>query len=90
MPIPRHQFRDAVATFFVCELEHAPRGNHAGVTARISIPGRNGDLERIWHAPNGLLEDQAITDMTAWITLVVRQALMRWTGPPPARHWSDV
>jgi hypothetical protein len=76
----KYQFRDDVSVFMVLELEHRPRGPHAGITVLLSVPGRDGTFERTWHATNGLLDGLEVEDMIAWIALSSRHALQRWTG----------
>lgn len=83
MQTRKQQFRDERTTFLVIELEHAYRGPHAGVTALVSVAGRDKPLTRTWHAPDGYLERQAKTDLEMWLSLVAQQALLRWTGPSP-------
>lgn len=64
----------------VLELEHAPRGPHAGITVLLSVPGRDGTYQRTWHASNGLLDAEALKDLLAWVQLSCTHALERWTG----------
>lgn len=65
--------------FCVLELEEVRKPTSA-LNVIVTVPGREGTMERRWLMPHGWLDGHTEKDILAWVELAVGGALMRWFG----------
>lgn len=83
--MPRNPVRSALHVSACVEIARRLKPAPA-VLVILSIPGREGTLERTWETPEGRLTESQLADLEGWVLLSIQNALARETGIQQTLH----